>query len=288
MSDRLVITHAGCSDGFCCAWLCHRVWPNAKFVFANYGDQPPDVTDMDVIITDFSYNREILEELRAQAHSLVVLDHHHTAKEELKDLPYCVFDMDKSGGRLTWEHLCLNYSLGLVPGGHSSIPWLVAYTEDRDLWRFKLPHSREINAALRSYPFEFAVWNTLLDTSPTQLKTEGAAILRYRQLLINQHLRYATEVLVDGIWVYGVGCTVGDIRSELGEQLTRDRPFSITWTDTQDGRRLFSLRSNKTEIDVSAIAKKFGGGGHRQAAGFTLNLVQTEHPRQLVEPFPFR
>ena len=36
-----------------------------------------------------------------------------------------------------------------------------------------------------------------------------------------------------------------------------------------NGRRKVSLRATDDRVDVSRIARKFGGGGHRQAAGFT-------------------
>jgi phosphoesterase RecJ-like protein len=36
--------------------------------------------------------------------------------------------------------------------------------------------------------------------------------------------------------------------------------------------RRVSLRSSSDEVDVSAIARKSGGGGHRQAAGFSSEL----------------
>jgi phosphoesterase RecJ-like protein len=39
-----------------------------------------------------------------------------------------------------------------------------------------------------------------------------------------------------------------------------------------NGRRKVSLRSNDDRIDVSAIARAQGGGGHRQAAGFSTAL----------------
>jgi phosphoesterase RecJ-like protein len=42
----------------------------------------------------------------------------------------------------------------------------------------------------------------------------------------------------------------------------------------QPGRKKVSLRSTDGEIDVSAIARAGGGGGHRQAAGFTTSLDQ--------------
>jgi phosphoesterase RecJ-like protein len=42
------------------------------------------------------------------------------------------------------------------------------------------------------------------------------------------------------------------------------------------GRKKVSLRSTDGEVDVSAIARAGGGGGHRQAAGFSTELTDTE------------
>jgi bifunctional oligoribonuclease and PAP phosphatase NrnA len=46
--------------------------------------------------------------------------------------------------------------------------------------------------------------------------------------------------------------------------------------DLPDGRRKVSLRATDTSVDVSAIARGFGGGGHRQAAGFSTDMELSE------------
>jgi phosphoesterase RecJ-like protein len=46
-----------------------------------------------------------------------------------------------------------------------------------------------------------------------------------------------------------------------------------------------SLRSSIDELDVSAIARRFGGGGHRQAAGFSTDLPLPEIVGQIREGF---
>jgi bifunctional oligoribonuclease and PAP phosphatase NrnA len=46
-----------------------------------------------------------------------------------------------------------------------------------------------------------------------------------------------------------------------------------------------SLRSSIDELDVSAIARRFGGGGHRQAAGFSTDLPLAEIVDQIREGF---
>lgn len=45
--------------------------------------------------------------------------------------------------------------------------------------------------------------------------------------------------------------------------------YGATYYSTKDGSLKWSLRSTGN-YDVSAIAKDFGGGGHKNAAGFTL------------------
>ena len=44
----------------------------------------------------------------------------------------------------------------------------------------------------------------------------------------------------------------------------------------QEGLRKVSLRASDARVDVSAIARAQGGGGHRQAAGFTTELSHDE------------
>ena len=46
-----------------------------------------------------------------------------------------------------------------------------------------------------------------------------------------------------------------------------------------------SLRSHPDGVDVSAIARSFGGGGHRRAAGFSTDLGMDEITRRIVEAF---
>lgn len=115
--------------------------PEAECVPASYGDEPPDCSDRDVIIVDFSYPRDVLEYMAEQAKSLRVLDHHKTAAADLDGFPGAIFDRDRSGAGLAWDELV---------GGKR--PEIVDFVEDRDLWRYSLPNSRAINAWISSLP----------------------------------------------------------------------------------------------------------------------------------------
>lgn len=293
MAERpvLVVYHGGgCRDGFCAAWLLRRRFPDAEFVAANYGDPPPsDVAGKHVYVVDFSYPRAVMLDLIYTARgNVTVLDHHKTADAELGNLIYDCdrdrldrlpdvrFDMKKSGARMVLEWLQAD-----VRADYPQTPiweWLVNYTEDRDLWRHALPKTREINAALRSHPLDFEVWDALTRQGPGELVTEGTAILRAEQQLVEQHVRHAVGAVMSGHPILYVNATV--LQSEIGQALAADRAFSATYFDSDSGKRIWSLRSSPSGIDVSEIAKSMGGGGHKHAAGFTTD--RTWYPPELV------
>lgn len=267
MAQTLILYHKGCADGFCAAWIAWRRYgTEAEYVPVQYGDTPPDVVGKHVYILDFSFKRAILEEMHATAAKLVVLDHHKTAQEELRGLPYCAFDMTRSGGRMTWNYF--------APG--VTAPWQVDYTEDRDLWLWKLDKSREVSAALQSYPFDFDLWMGL---DLEKMKTEGAAIERYKSQLVQVHKNAATMVRIAGYTVPCVNATC--VVSELGNELCADAPFSASWFwNNQTREYVVSLRSRRDGVDVSGIAKIMGGGGHREAAGYSTSCM----PAAVVDP----
>jgi uncharacterized protein len=290
----VVIYHGGaCADGFCAACVLRAALPpGTEFHAANYGEPPPDVAGKAVVIADFSYKRPVMLDLIQQTRGhLTVLDHHKTAQAELAgieaecyrdtldQLPTVVFDMTKSGARLAWEWAYDRFKSTPTPFGQwvaargffrDRAPWLVDYTEDRDLWRWALPMSREINAALRSYPFDFEVWGRLAGRDCMGLVPEGNTMLRRDQQLIDQHVRHAREVEIGGHKVLAVNATV--LMSEIGAELARDRPFGATYFDRSDGLRVWSLRSRDGGVDVSEVAVKLGGGGHARAAGFEASI----------------
>lgn len=285
MKVKTCIYHANCPDGFAAAisvYTSPKWGSDTNFITAHYGRPAPDVTGHDVIIVDFSYPRDVLEQMHAQANSLIVLDHHKTAQAALDGLGYCIFDMTKSGGRLTWDYLNPQ---------QSNIPDLILYTEDRDLWTNQLHLTKEYNAALSSYPMTFETWLPLLNNNEThRMQLEGEAILRYQTQQVSQLVtswekspRYIDLPMPDGATVRAPLINTGSLISEVGERLATDHPCSCSYFDTSD-KRIYSLRS-RGNTDVSTIAKFIGdtmrrafgenhsGGGHAQAAGFTTPLA---------------
>ena len=263
----LILYHAECADGFGAAWAIWRRYPEAEYRPVKHGEAPPaNLTNHHIVMVDFSYNRPTLEAMAKDAASLVVLDHHITAEQALADLPYAYFDLNKSGAVLGWEW-----------AHDEPAPWLLRYIQDKDLWQWALPHSREISAALASYPFYFNLWTRF---EQQELEREGRAILRYENELVTKLASHATLVRFEGAMVPSVHSSV--LTSQIGERLSADHPFCVIWHD-RNGRRYFSMRSREDGTDVGAIAASFGGGGHTHAAGFSVPLqadgVPSSNPR---------
>lgn len=177
----LVIFHDNCPDGMAAAAIAYLHWgDNATFHAARYGAPPPDVTGLDVVIVDFSYPRTMLIGMHAVAASLVVLDHHKTAQADLEGLAFCTFDMERSGATLLWDHIAAQ--------DDPPCPRLFAeFAEDRDLWRFKLPRSREVSVAMWSRPSHIPSYAGMaMEFDAERLAEEGAAMLRYQRKIVEE------------------------------------------------------------------------------------------------------
>lgn len=262
----IVIYHDNCADGFAAAWVLHKLYADASFIPAQYGDTPPNVTGEDVVIADFSYPRKTLEAIKNQARSLVVLDHHGMAQTDLRGLDYCHFDMNKSGGRLAWDFFFPN----------QPVPQIINYTEDRDLWRWKLPKSKEISAYLATLPKNFIEWdeaNTKIETLGIEAVAElGKIALRVVDQYVATQASRARRVVIGG---YSVPCINTSFAiSEIVSKLAKNEPFAAGWFQRDDGKFVYSLRSygNKS-LDLGVIAHSYGGGGHSTAAGFVSDTI---------------
>lgn len=256
---------APCADGFGAAWIVHKaLGEGVEFFSRAYGEAPPAIsTGQDVILVDFSYSRQILLEMAQKARSILVLDHHKSAQAELVDLPAnveCVFDMERSGVMIAWDYF--------YPGEEP--PMLFRHIEDQDLWRFTLEGTKEIIAALFSRPFTFREWDRLLLADLARMRQAGEPIVAKQRDEMMAHLRAnARRIQIAGYTVPAATAPV-EWYSEAGALLASGEPFAVVYRETPAGRK-FSLRSTTGKgLDVSVIAKRFGGGGHRHAASFTL------------------
>lgn len=284
----VVITHKNCPDGSGSALVALKYCKETKqktpkVYFVQYGDEVPDIRDKHVMMCDFSYKKDIITQMFKDTKSLVILDHHKTAMDDLMDFKFVkelnnpldkiVFDMKKSGAMLTWDFLYPN----------QEAPDIIKYIQDRDLWLWKEKESKEFSAG-------FSLWtqrDLLLVVSLqeifepkflTDTIAEGESILKYQNSIILKSLK---KISSDSIMkIYGFKCNRANsthLISELGNAYAGldsvDFSLQYFYTDTEI---LFSLRSIG-DFDVSGIARSFNGGGHKNAAGFSFKIDEFDH-----------
>lgn len=260
--EKLCIYHGNCADGFTGAWVVRRaIGKDTEFHAGVYQNPPPDVKGRDVVLVDFSYKRPIMEQIVSDAKSVLVLDHHKTAAEDLRGLrgAEVVFDMERAGSKIAWDY----YFPSEPP------PQVLLHVEDRDLWRFSLPQTREIQANIFSYPYEFDVWERLMASDPAVLAVEGGAIERKHFKDIKELVKVCRREMTIGGVVVPVASLPYTLTSDAGHLMATEHEsrIGVCYWDTPEGR-VFSLRSTDDGPDVSEIAKRYGGGGHRHASGF--------------------
>lgn len=268
-SNPVVLYHANCPDGYTAAWAAVQAMPDAEICPVTHGEPPPFFLDgRDVVIVDFAYPRAVLLDLYERTASLRVIDHHKTAEEDLRGLDFCTFDMQRSGAGLAWDVLC-----------GTPRPWIIDYVEDRDLWRFHLPDSLDVNAAIMATPQTLEGWSELADMPLDSVISDGRAIRRhintYCENLIEAAARQACGMGVLGSGVWGgvfpiINAPFTNVSDLLNAMLGGEGTIAVAWWQRADGKYQWSLRGNG--VDVSAIARAYGGGGHESAAGFVTVL----------------
>jgi len=283
MDKNIIIIYHGpyCCDGFGSALAAYlKFGDNAYYYPTSHGsDIPPDVTGKIVYILDFSYKKEILEKMINQANCLKVIDHHKTAEKELEDIndQYKIFDMNHSGAILTWKYFFPDLEA----------PLLLQYVEDRDIWLKQMPNTEEVTTALFDLPKDFEVWKEYLNNQKIEeLIEKGSAVLEHNKLevqkitnsafITNWNIKIDNEDHDFNVAV----CNSPTLQSDIGNYLVANKfkdEVDFAAVFYYDGEYTkFSLRSTNDKQDVSIIARIYGGGGHRNAAGCAIYGLVSE------------
>lgn len=264
--DIVVLYHNNCTDGFCAAWAAWKKFgDSAEYIGINPGTAPlPDLTGKEIYTIDFTYSVEYIPKLLKENKRLTTIDHHITAQEGAAMTQDYLFDLKHSGAVLSWQYFHPN----------KKVPELLNYVEDFDLWQFKFLHTKEVVAYLDMFDFGFEVWDKLITDfeDPKKFKEllpQAKLLLGYEKKMVERIARnYSELVNFEGYKTYVVNCPI--FGSQIGNILyNKLPPLSIVWY--RDKKRLkFGLRSDGVSVDVSELAKKFGGGGHKGSSGFSL------------------
>lgn len=278
--QNLVIYHDKCMDGFASAWAASQFLSadDTDYFACSYGQLPQFLSYKNIYIVDFSFPREVLKQFALLVDKIVVLDHHKTAQADLEDwldAPenlQIIFDMNRSGAMITWDYFSQRFWT------ERTVPILIEYVQDRDLWRFNLPSSKEINAVVAITPKEFESYRILsaqIDYDLQRVADIGEYLSIQHQQICEQICEDSREVTINGHKGLASNCT-GQFSSEVGTLLAKKSgTFGATYYSDSKGNVKWSLRSIG-DFDVSAICKSLGGGGHKNASGFMLHANETD------------
>jgi nanoRNase/pAp phosphatase (c-di-AMP/oligoRNAs hydrolase) len=266
LKDVVVIYHADCPDGFGAAYAAWKKFGDtASYIPCPMPAPVPEgIVGKELYIVDYSYNQEILQELIETNVSVVVIDHHQSNENAVRAFPQNVFDTKHSGAVLAWQYF------------HPSVtvPSVLLYVEDHDIWNHSLPQHIEFNVALHQTPRTFSDWDRLIENLKDtdflhNFLEKGKILAEFEGSVISKLTEIKERVFFEGheVWALNFG---GHYKSILGNILAEENQktggiaLGIIYSHA-NGKVNISLRS-KGDVDVAKIAEKYGGGGHKNAA----------------------
>ena len=272
MKNLVVIYHANCPDGFGGAWVAWKKFGDqAEYIKAHHSDSPPaDLKNKEIYFIDFVYSLEITNKILRKNNKVVIIDHHISAENIVKLASDYSFDINHSGSILAWKYFFPK----------KNTPRLLQHIEDIDIWKFAMPFTKEISLVIGLYDFDFKTWDKLAEEiedeqTRNRLIDAGKIILRNDQKIVERLLEGSTDLVkFEGYQTLIMNFPNEHyLHSVIGNALCfKKPPIGVVWSEFR-GRKYFSLRSDGT-VDVSKIAQKYSGGGHKAAAGFSIPADQ--------------
>lgn len=258
-----------------------------EFIEMDYSKPfPMDKINKDemVYIVDFSISPEEMRSLLKITKDVTWIDHHKTAIEKYVD-----FDEDIRGVRYDGVAGCMLtycYIHHMTDRGTGAIkpfdikmaedaPMFTKLIADWDVWKFQYgDDTRHFVTAFNAYDFdpESKLWDRFIcfpddmwNSATSELIFQGITMMEYRD-------GWATEVCKSkGFYIdfEGYKCfalNLPNCNSDYFKSID-SRTYDILIPFSFDGEKwVYSLYSQT--VDVSKIAKTYGGGGHKGAAGF--------------------
>ena len=301
MNTTLVLHHSADFDGLVSRAVAHKALGNtADYLGWDYGQPLPDLSlYTTVYMIDISLPIEIM---RKNAGKIILIDHHATLirdvapfKGSFKDY-YCIDGV--AACRLAWQYLVA--SAALIDAHDKSLPIKQDYVERRvtepyaiqllgeyDIWDKRNPHTDLFQLGIQAESAPRWDVALLLDGSGAgglhvehYVKTlieNGRTIQRYTDTI---NAQIATERGFDLQWegfywrcLNTARCNSMTFTAALRPE--HDGCLAYHWNGKHWKFSLYGV-PHKSDLDLSAVSKKHGGGGHKQASGFQLDYLPVE------------
>ena len=257
-------------DGRCAGAIVHKKaresGESCEFFPIDYKDEFPFESiqkDEVVYIVDFSLQKPgEFEQLLEITDNVIWIDHHKTAIEKHGDLQVAGIREDGIAGCvLTWHWLFPD----------EKMPKAVELIGDYDVWTFKYGEDTkkfQVGMKLEDTHPQSRLWDTLLewDARVPLIIEQGTAALRYREGHYKDLIE-AISFFTEFEGYRAVACNAALANSMLFDSVNAG--YDLMMPFYFDGSQwTVSIYTKRDDVDCSELAKKYGGGGHKQAAGF--------------------
>ena len=239
-----------------------------------------------IFITDISVNKEVADELNNISNKVVLLDHHKTALW-LNEYSYATVQTeDETVGKLCGTYLFYEY----LKKNHEefndthALKLFVDYVRMYDTWEWKDKYNnifpKRLNDLMYMDGFHEFIDKMIYRLGNNYPIFDDKDILKLdiEQKNIDSYVVQKNKTLIvnDNLFPgYTVGITFADkYISELGNELCELHPDLDFIVLINIDLLTVSYRTVK-DIDLSDIAKKYGGGGHPKASGsrFDISII---------------
>lgn len=266
----LIIYHGNCPDGFAAAlaaWLHFE--GRGDYIPMSHDQILPPMVGRDVYMLDIAFSRPKMEKAIQDAASLVVLDHHQSAFENLQGLScpcgQIHFNMDHSGARMAWEYFHPTKAL----------PTLIQHVEDRDLLRWLHQDTAPYLASLDVGPYHFHRWSGIMcmpEKAFHEFMLRGKAMHAQSVKLARQLALEARPMSLLGTPGL-IANAPNTMHNAVGEELLKEcSTFAMMWCLEESGTRIKVGLRGAPGFNTIPLAEAFGGGGHPYASAFRLPL----------------
>ena len=233
---------------------------------------PFDTIDKDsaVYIVDCAPTVEEMTNLYKITEKVIWIDHHISSMDKFQDFYREIRGLRQSNHSaciLTWNYLF----------SHPS-PMSLQYIEDIDIWQWRYGNdTRFFYAGACSYDTDpvSKFWNDCMEGSKViSLIEEGKIVERYRNLEFKEHREKAGyEKEWEGNRCYILNAFHAGSDELGGEKAMETYPILIAYYYNGENY-MVSLYSKN--VNVSELAVKYGGGGHKSASGFKCKKLPWE------------
>lgn len=260
--------HVSDADGRCGAAIVSKKYPDYEICAYNYWyDFNKSFSKVGpnekIIFVDITPRIDQLLPLMELTKRITIIDHHDSSLRDLKkaglEFPG-IFEVDGLGAAaLAWRYV-----------SDKKMPIGVRLIARRDVW----DRDNDVDAfhyglkTMNTFP-NSPIWDKILNDDIdfiNRVLVRGRHVYNYLKPWYKGIIRsYAQHGMVDDYTA--ILCPQGMVESDLFDSIPDVFDIYIRATFSKDQMWHVSMTTNRDDIDVSVLANKHGGGGHRRASG---------------------